>query len=362
MSLPSWLRWRTGDLPRARNSRPRAAGHCRSRLALEQLEDRTVPSSFTVGSLSDLIADINAANAAGGSNTITLVAGTTFTLSAVNNTTDGATGLPVVAANDNLTIVGNGDVIQRSTASGVPAFRLVDVANGASLTLENLTLQGGLALGPSLGVAQGGAILNQGALTLNAVTVQANIARGSDGSTLGENGGPAAGGGIYSSGSLTLANCTFQNNKAIGGQGQLGIYGGFGGGAYGGGLCVVSGTATLTGMIISSNSAQGGTGGATQKKNPDAGAGSGGDAQGGGLDVASGTVTLTGVTVVQNTAQGGSGGKAGGNSGSPGLGQGGGIYIDPAASVFLDAFTLANVKSNHASTSGPNIYGSYTVE
>ena len=69
----------------------------------------------------DLINDINAANAAGGSNTITLVAGTTFTLTAVDNTTDGSgNGLPVIAANDNLTIQGNGDTIARSTASGTP--------------------------------------------------------------------------------------------------------------------------------------------------------------------------------------------------------------------------------------------------
>jgi hypothetical protein len=35
---------------------------------LEQLEDRTTPSSFSAGTVADLIADINAANLAGGSN------------------------------------------------------------------------------------------------------------------------------------------------------------------------------------------------------------------------------------------------------------------------------------------------------
>jgi hypothetical protein len=33
----------------------------------------------------------------------------------------GATGLPVIAANDNLTIIGNGDLIERSAAKGTPA-------------------------------------------------------------------------------------------------------------------------------------------------------------------------------------------------------------------------------------------------
>jgi hypothetical protein len=117
----------------------------RARLTLEQLEDRLVPSNFTAAAVSDLIADINAANQHGGTNTITLTAPTTspYTLTAVNNTTDGATGLPVIAAKDNLTIVGNADIIQRSGASGTPGFRLIDVAAGASLTLQNLTLQGG---------------------------------------------------------------------------------------------------------------------------------------------------------------------------------------------------------------------------
>ena len=66
----------------------------------------------------------------------------------MNNTTGGAKGLPVIAANDSLTIVGSGDTIERSTASGTPSFRLLDVAAGASLTLGSMTLQGGwLGLG-----------------------------------------------------------------------------------------------------------------------------------------------------------------------------------------------------------------------
>ena len=83
----------------------------RARPMLELLEDRTVLNSYTAATVAQLVADINAANLHGGSNTIALVAGNTFTLTAVNNTTDGPTGLPVIAANDNLTIKGNGDTI-----------------------------------------------------------------------------------------------------------------------------------------------------------------------------------------------------------------------------------------------------------
>ena len=78
---------------------------------LELLEDRTLPSSYTAATTPDLIADINAANKAGGTNTITLAANTTFNLTAVNNTTDGANGLPVIRIihtkkGETLTIIG----------------------------------------------------------------------------------------------------------------------------------------------------------------------------------------------------------------------------------------------------------------
>src|SRR5208282_2860531 len=91
------------------------------------------------------------------------------------------TGQPVIAANDNLTVVGAGDTIERSTATGTPAFNLFDVAAGASLTLQSLTLQGGLAMGAGVS-AEGGAIYSEGALTLNSVAVQDNQALGNAGS------------------------------------------------------------------------------------------------------------------------------------------------------------------------------------
>src|SRR2546421_6329040 len=110
MSLNRRWRFLTG--------RPRAAQPRGPRLVLERLEDRHLPSSYAAASVSDLIADINAANQAGGSNTIALAAGTTFALTAANNSTDGPTGLPVIAAHDDLTIIGNGDTIERSGRTG----------------------------------------------------------------------------------------------------------------------------------------------------------------------------------------------------------------------------------------------------
>jgi hypothetical protein len=126
----------------ANRTGPRKQGRRRAGVRLEQLEDRTLPSSFFAATVSDLIADINLANKDGGTaDTITLTAPTTspYVLTGVDNKADGANGLPVIKKA--LTIVGNGDTIERSTASGTPDFRLFDVANAASLTLQNLTLQ-----------------------------------------------------------------------------------------------------------------------------------------------------------------------------------------------------------------------------
>jgi hypothetical protein len=303
-------------------TRSRAARGLELRPVLQPLEDRAVLTTFTASNVTQLIADINQANSTGGSNTITLQANTAFTLTAVNNTTDGPTGLPVIAANDDLTIVGNGDTIERSTAKGPPAFRLFDVVAGATLTLQNLTLQGGLSTtGPDFNhpnSATGGAINNLGTLHLTGVIVQNNTAQGQTSQS-------ALGGGIYSAGSLALDSCTIQNNQAIGGKGAN----------YG----------TVKSHFGHSHYVT-----------------NGGAGFGGGLYVAGGTVSLQSSTVTGNNAQGGT---KGGGGASDGPGQGGGIYINtyynPATTVTMDTFTSNNTKNNTSSTSDPNIYGSYTI-
>src|SRR5262249_21081688 len=150
-----WQRWRNRPAT-SRRARPQPRQQ-RARLAVEQLEDRLVPAVATVQALVDAI---NADNAVPGAHLIELAPGTAFTLTALYNTTGSATGLPAIAAGDNLTIVGNLDTIERSTAVGTPAFRLFEVAAGASLALTDLTLQGGLVYG------SGGAIYSQGGLDL----------------------------------------------------------------------------------------------------------------------------------------------------------------------------------------------------
>jgi hypothetical protein len=317
------------------------------RLSVEALEGRLVPSSVTVGTVPELVAAINTANASPDADTITLEAGNTFTLTDVNNTMHGQTGTPMIGPDSGgMTIVGNGDTIERRAETPfitwTPYFRLFDVAIGATLTLQNLTLQGGRVVGNQQ-TASGGAVFSQGSLTLNTVTVQNN-------SVLG-----GAGGGLYSSGALTMTGVTLQNNIAEGESG-------FGktqsaGDAEGGGLYSL-GALTMTGCTIQHNSALGGAG--VEGAN-------GGDAFGGGIYIGGGKATITNSFVTANSARGGAAGlrqigdpdkNYGGHAGQ---GIGGGIDIDGSALVSLDGFTKDQVLNNFASSSKSNIAGSYKL-
>jgi hypothetical protein len=301
------------SLTGTRKGQPPARRHAPRRPRLEPLEERCNPSSFTAFNVTDLIGDINAANAAGGANTITLALSTTFKLTA---------GELYIAPNDNLSVTGNGDTIQRSTAKGTPAFRIFEVANGASLTLANLTLQGGLA---------------------------------------------DQGGGIWSDGTLTMTGCTVRNNQAIG-AGTSRYSRGRAGDASGGGIYVAGGTVSLTSVTLSGNTAQGGNGGndavtITRLGGRNFGPGDGGNGWGGAMYVASGSVSLRLCTVTGNSALAGSGGNYKGRQGSDGVGYGGGLLIvdGNGASVGIDASTLAQFSNNKASTGDPDIDGSYTT-
>jgi hypothetical protein len=207
------------------------------------------------GDVQCLIDAIHEANANGKKNTIRLAAGT-YTLTEVDNTTDGPNGLPSITSEFRLTIQGakdEGTIIERQF--GAPHFRLIHVAATGTLTLDGLTLQGGNS------DSVGGGIFNDGTLTLTHSTVSGNAAH-------------TFGGGISNNGTLTLTNSTVSDNA---GSGIIGAAGGIwnnngtltlinstvsgnredgqGGGICGGGIWNNNGTLTLINSTVSGNRA-----------------------------------------------------------------------------------------------------------
>jgi hypothetical protein len=98
--------------------------------------------------------------------------GSTVRLTQVHNTTYGPTGLPVVSSP--ITIAGQGGTLAR--ASSAPAFRLLAVNSVGDLTLQNVTLTGGSALG-DFPAGFGGGVLNyNGAVSIENSTITGNTA------------------------------------------------------------------------------------------------------------------------------------------------------------------------------------------
>ncbi|NTW97019.1 MAG: hypothetical protein HGB28_00500, partial [Oscillochloris sp.] len=217
----------------------------------------TVGCVGTVGDTAELLGAISRANASAGSDTISLGASCVYTLGAVNNSTGGPNGLPVITGD--LTIEGNGATITRGATA--PAFRILK--NASTLTLRNLTLANGLASG-----GNGGAIYNTGSLTLVSSTVIGSSARGAGGSSNKGGSGGGQGGAIYNTGTLVLNASTLANNRALGGNGVSRSHadsgGGGGGGAGIGGAIYSAGASSVTiiNRTLSGNQAIGGQGGA----------------------------------------------------------------------------------------------------
>ncbi len=137
-------------------------------------------------------------SAGSGADTIVL-AGERYPIQFVDNHSDGANGLPSITSS--ITISGNGAIIGR--AAGVDPFRLLHVDERGDLTLHHATITGGHAASTSV-VAHfqyGGAIYNQGNLTLVDCTISGNEA-GLDG------------GGIANYGTLTVINSTISANTS----------------------------------------------------------------------------------------------------------------------------------------------------
>jgi uncharacterized repeat protein (TIGR01451 family) len=166
---------------------------------------------YTAGDAAALIAAIKDANATPAVDVIELTGD--VVLSAVDNTGNGANGLPAIVTP--IVVIGNGHWISRD--SGAPPFRLFEVLGGffgaGELTLDGLTLAGGDAspgaAGPpaspcltDLSVCGGAALVISGDLTLrNGARVEDNQAY--------------QGGGVYNAfGRLTIEDGTLTGNRA----------------------------------------------------------------------------------------------------------------------------------------------------
>jgi CSLREA domain-containing protein len=172
------------------------------------------------GDVTGLKNAINTANGNQQDDTINLATNGTYTLTTVDNTAFGPTGLPVLTDDSSngtgpahsLTINGNGATLQRSTAGGTPDFRILSVYNrfGGTITVNGLVIANGRATGTGQS-ALGGGILSSVSVAVQNCTLTGNYAS-QDGSA------------IYSGGSaevLTIDNSTIANTPSFGGAAIL---------------------------------------------------------------------------------------------------------------------------------------------
>lgn len=164
--------------------------------------------------------------------TIELAPGATYTLVQWATTLYGPTGLPAigaavegpaVAAPSEIIIEGHGAIIERSTASGTPTFRLFSVAGTVQVSPSEVVQA--RETNPLLTPAPGN-LLSTGSLTLRNLWLRGGLAKGGD----GWNGGLGAGGAIFNAGQLRIERAVLTGNWARGGQAS----GGRGGGGMGG--------------------------------------------------------------------------------------------------------------------------------
>src|SRR5262249_14750138 len=212
----------------------------RTRLLLESLEDRCVPTTtpptifaagvLGSGSLRDAVPQFNP-DAGTDDDTIQLAAGT-YSLTIQNvgghHETAGLTGdLNLTQTSHHWIIQGTGpSTIIDASQLRDRAFQIVNP--GIHVVFQDLVIQGGLAqddgsdgaLAGSNDALGGGLLSNGGNITREHVVMQNNVARAGDAAVLSAPGHNACGGGVYSTGgALAIVGATIANNEASGGRG-----------------------------------------------------------------------------------------------------------------------------------------------
>jgi hypothetical protein len=374
MSFTSWLRnLRSAVAPGAGQRSLRAKTH---RLGIEVLEDRYLPSTFTVLNLNDsgpdsLRAAITAANANPGADAIDFAATGTIALTSgqlditdsltINGPGAGALTVSGEALSRVFRVVGDPTVLiaDLTVANGMTSGDVGAgiIMAGGTVTLSNCVVTGNTAVGTrdfGLGGGIGGGLyVAGGTLTLDQCTVSANDAVGVSGFWNDYYFvGHGLGGGLYVAGGMVYLNqSTVSENNARGGFGED-YSGGFAGFAQGGGIFVGGGMVSVNQSTVSGNLAAGGNGGFAYY---DVYGGDAGDAEGGGIFVGGGSLDLHQSTLSNNTAAGGIGG-AGYFNGFHGTGEGGGLNAQ--SDTYLDSFTATHTIDN----SPDNIAGTYFLD
>jgi hypothetical protein len=343
-------------------------------LRLEALEDRTLPSTLTVTNLADsghgsLRARIAAA--APGDTIVfapglrgTIALGSTLTLDR-NVTLAGnldAAGSPLVTlssggAYESTDLLVGAGVTATVGGLGFTGATQHALVNQGSLTLDHVTVTGnriGYYAPAAYTQSFFGTVYNTGALTVQDSTISDNRVNGLAGWT-----GPNGGAGIWSTGTLTVARTRLVNNLSEGGNASLGS-GPLGG--YGGGICNYGGTTTVAACTLTGNQAAEGGGlysSGTLTVSGSTVSGNSAASGGGGLSVFSTSAQVTGCTITNNTAVSTGGGMdcvrstltlsgstlAGNRAGDSGdSGQGGGLWVRffTATTVTVTNCTIAN--------------------
>jgi hypothetical protein len=263
------LRRRSGRKPAFRAKSPRRSFVPR----LMVLENRTLPSTFTVTSLADSGSGTLRAGIASGADTILFAPGLHGTIALASE----------LAISSNVIIDGPGGNLL--AVSGGGATRVFDISGG-NVVLADLTISGGLATSSSPNGSNGGGIYHGGgSLTLLRDVLAGNEA---DGTAAGDFG---YGGGILNAPGATLSvtGSTFTANLATGdGKGR-------------GGAVFNYGTAAIANSIFTANLALGGSVGSSASSS-----GSGGAIANLGF-LAGATLTVTNSAFFDNQAIGGGG-------------------------------------------------------
>jgi len=272
---------------------------------------------------------------------------------------DTAFGPSAFLIDSDITIVGptgaDGITIERSDAA--ENLRLFRVTPDGALTLENVTLQNGRAVGGDGGTVGsggggggaglGGAVFNQGSLTILASTLSGNEAVGGNGGNGGFTGAGGAGGGT--NGGTNTQDGGFGGGGGGGDRsGSTGAIADAGNGGFGGGGGGVAGFGQPGEGGVGAGDGGPGSGSA-------AGGGGGGAGLGGAIFNDGGQVVLTNVTASANTARGGSGGGGAGSApaGTNGAGLGGAVFNRTGTLNISNSTIAANTATAGGGISGP---------